>query len=159
MHWTLAYLSEDASKVLREGSDGMGLVSLATLAFWERDPDGLKVCLLLSLFGWDVRLTLAMQACQTMSRFPPAAIARPSETAHGVATPGSSATLTRVKLTRPLYGQLLGQKFYPPRPFDKVKWMDGAIEGTKEWRRREVGMKLVSFITSFEVLFLGHPLI
>ena len=55
----------------------------------------------------------------------------------------SDARLAAVQMTRPLYAQLLGQRFYPPKPFERVKWMQGAVEGTADWKHRDVGMKLV----------------
>ena len=61
-----------------------------------------------------------------MSRFPP-----------------EPATLSTVKLTRTAYAQLLGQKFHPPKVFGR--WTER--EGTKEWRWRDVGMKIVRVIT------------
>ena len=55
----------------------------------------------------------------------------------------SDVRLAAVQMTRPLYAQLLGQRFYPPKPFERVKWMQGAVEGTPDWKHRDVGMKLV----------------
>ncbi|KAG6866852.1 hypothetical protein C0991_008788 [Blastosporella zonata] len=43
-------------------------------------------------------------------------------------------------MTRTAYAQLLGQKFFPPKIFGH--WSEP--EGTKEWRWRDVGMKIVS---------------
>lgn len=57
-----------------------------------------------------------------MSRFPP-----------------EPADLVSVKMTRTAYAQLLGQKFHPPKVFGR--WEER--EGTKEWRWRDVGMKIV----------------
>ena len=37
------------------------------------------------------------------------------------------------------YAQLVGQKFHPPKIWDH--WNE--VEGTKEWRWRDIGMKLV----------------
>lgn len=63
-----------------------------------------------------------------MSRFPP-----------------QPEVLTAIKLTRPAYAQLLGQKFHPPKIFGQ--WQ--ASEGTDEWRWRDVGMKLVNLNVSW----------
>jgi hypothetical protein len=60
-----------------------------------------------------------------MSRFPP-----------------DSSVLTTVRMTRTAYAQLVGQKFHPPKAFGT--WKDR--EGTKEWKWRDVGMKIVSVI-------------
>jgi hypothetical protein len=57
-----------------------------------------------------------------MSRFPP-----------------EPSVLTSIKLTRTAYAQLVGQKFHPPKIFGRWK----EKEGTKEWRWRDVGMKIV----------------
>jgi hypothetical protein len=43
-------------------------------------------------------------------------------------------------MTRTAYAQLVGQKFFPPKAFGI--WKD--TEGTKAWRWRDVGMKIVS---------------
>src|ERR1700735_5584039 len=58
-----------------------------------------------------------------MSRFPP----KPS-------------VLRTVKMTRTAYAQLVGQKFHPPKIFGRLQ----EKEGTKEWRWRDIGMKVVS---------------
>lgn len=63
------------------------------------------------------------QAAHRMSRFPP----QPS-------------VLRAVKMTRTAYAQLSGQKFHPPKIFGS--WPEK--EGTREWRWRDVGMKIVS---------------
>jgi hypothetical protein len=57
--------------------------------------------------------------------------------------------LTTVKLTRTAYAQLVGQKFYPPKVFGK--W--NVAEGSKEWRGRDVGMKIVSNCISHKGVF------
>ena len=57
-----------------------------------------------------------------MSRFPPQPVA-----------------LTAVRMTRVAYAQLVGQKFHPP----KIWGYWNETEGTKEWRWRDIGMKLV----------------
>ena len=48
--------------------------------------------------------------------------------------------LKTVKMTRTAYAQLVGQKFYPPKIFGRWK----EREDQKEWRWRDVGMKIVS---------------
>jgi SGT1 protein len=48
---------------------------------------------------------------------------------------------TSVKLTRTAYAQLVGQKFFPPKVFGQWK----EVEGTPEWRWKDVGMKIVRF--------------
>ena len=65
-----------------------------------------------------------MQAAHKMSRFPP-----------------EPSVLTSVKMTRTAYAQLVGQRFYPPKVFRRWKEQ----EGTKEWRWRDIGMKIVRF--------------
>lgn len=42
-------------------------------------------------------------------------------------------------MTRPGYAQLVGQRFHPPKAFGR--WV--AKEGTPEWKRRDIGMKIV----------------
>lgn len=56
--------------------------------------------------------------------------------------PPEPAILSSVKMTRMAYAQLVGQKFHPPKVFGR--WMER--EGTKEWRWRDVGMKIVRVI-------------
>ncbi|KAI1797621.1 SGT1 protein-domain-containing protein [Ganoderma leucocontextum] len=75
------------------------------------------------------RDALQLRAAQKMARFPP--------------EPGK---LVAVKMTRPAYAQLLGQKFHPPKVFGR--WEER--EGTKEWRWRDVGMKIAC---GFEMLY------
>jgi hypothetical protein len=53
--------------------------------------------------------------------------------------PPDSSVLQPVKMTRTAYAQLLGQKFFPPKIFGR--WQEK--EGTREWRWRDVGMKIV----------------
>lgn len=91
-----------------------------------------------------------------MSRFPPAA-SSPSPSANAMsnnstpaAAPSSSSAsalpnpvLVPVRLTRPLYSQLILQRFYAPKPFLKAGWFE-AKKGRDDERRREVGMKIVS---------------
>ncbi|KZT74872.1 hypothetical protein DAEQUDRAFT_659111 [Daedalea quercina L-15889] len=67
------------------------------------------------------RDALQLRAAHKMSRFPP-----------------GSSVLTTVKMTRTAYAQLVGQKFYPPKAFGR--WIEP--DGTKEWRWRDIGMKI-----------------
>lgn len=57
--------------------------------------------------------------------------------------PPATAQLTRVKLSRTLYAQLQGQRFFPPKPFERVKWFDNVEKDSVDWRRKDVGMKIV----------------
>ncbi|KAF8807259.1 SGT1-domain-containing protein [Phlegmacium glaucopus] len=57
-----------------------------------------------------------------------------------------TSVLTSVKLTRTAYAQLVGQKFFPPKVFGQWK----VVEGTPEWRWRDVGMKIA---VGFEMLY------
>lgn len=66
---------------------------------------------------------IILQAAHRMTRFPP-----------------HSAVLTTVKLTKPAYAQLVGQKFFPPKIFGHFK----EREGSDVWRWRDTGMKLAS---------------
>ncbi len=70
-----------------------------------------------------IELTLS-QSAQKMARFPP-----------------EPSALAAVRMTRTAYAQLVGQKFHPPKIFGR--WAEK--EGLKEWRWRDVGMKIVSF--------------
>ncbi|KAI0724281.1 SGT1 protein-domain-containing protein [Cerioporus squamosus] len=75
------------------------------------------------------RDALQLRAAQKMARFPP-----------------EPAVLSSVKMTRTAYAQLVGQKFHPPKVFGR--WTER--EGTKEWRWRDVGMKIAC---GFEMLY------
>ncbi|TFK89759.1 SGT1-domain-containing protein [Polyporus arcularius HHB13444] len=75
------------------------------------------------------RDALQLRAAQKMTRFPP-----------------EPAVLSSVKMTRTAYAQLVGQKFHPPKVFGR--WTER--EGTKEWRWRDVGMKIAC---GFEMLY------
>ena len=57
--------------------------------------------------------------------------------------PPSQFVLRRVKMTRTAYAQLAGQKFYPPKIFGTFR----EPEGSKVWRWRDVGMKIVRWYT------------
>ena len=94
------------------------------------------------------------QACNTMSRFPPSS---PRDAFKIVPTPMSDddhptplerlpkTVFVPIVLTRPLYSQLVLQRFFAPKVFEKVGWSDGE-KGGEEERRRAVGMKIVSRI-------------
>jgi hypothetical protein len=69
-----------------------------------------------------------LKACQAMQQFPPT----------------SSGRVASVQLTRVLYGQLLGQRFFPPKPFERSAWFKGVHQGTAQWKQRDLGMKIVS---------------
>lgn len=56
-------------------------------------------------------------------------------------------------MTRTLYAQLIGQKFYPPKPFEKAGWMKEEAQDSVEGRRREIGMKLVSDLVQATMCF------
>ncbi|OJA18839.1 hypothetical protein AZE42_00817 [Rhizopogon vesiculosus] len=75
------------------------------------------------------RDAIQLRAAHRMARFPP-----------------HSAVLATVKMTRPAYAQLLGQKFFPPKIFGQFK----EREGTDAWRWRDIGMKLAC---GFEMIY------
>lgn len=87
-----------------------------------------------------------------MSRFPPSS---PRDAFKAVPTPMSDddhptpleqlpkTVFVPILLTRPLYSQLVLQRFFAPKVFEKVGWSDGE-KGGEEERRRAVGMKIVS---------------
>jgi hypothetical protein len=79
-----------------------------------------------------------------MSRFPPTTptLAFSHSTTTDSTLP--STVYIPTLLTRPLYSQLVLQRFFPPKVFEKVGWMDGVKMGGEEERRRSVGMKIVS---------------
>ncbi|KAJ3750022.1 SGT1 protein-domain-containing protein [Lentinula detonsa] len=70
-----------------------------------------------------------IRAAHRMSRFPP-----------------HTFVLATVNMTRTAYAQLSGQKFYPPKIFGR--WNER--EGTREWRWRDIGMKIA---VGFEILY------
>jgi hypothetical protein len=51
----------------------------------------------------------------------------------------NAVVLTTVRMTRVAYAQMVGQKFHPP----KIWGYWNEAENTKEWRWRDIGMKLV----------------
>ncbi|GAA5900978.1 hypothetical protein JCM5296_004944 [Sporobolomyces johnsonii] len=137
-HRTLAYLPTDIALAL---SDSPGLIAEAVGAFYEREPGTLK-------------------ACNTMTRFPPAPpLPSASSSSSADSAPPDSMTdsasslpgtvFVRTLLTRPLYSQLVLQRFYPPKPFEKVGWMEAKL-GKEDERRRSVGMKIAC---GFEMLY------
>lgn len=75
------------------------------------------------------RDAVQLRAAHRMTRFPP-----------------HSAVLTTVKLTKPAYAQLVGQKFFPPKIFGHFK----EHEGSDVWRWRDTGMKLAC---GFEMIY------
>ncbi|KAI0374444.1 SGT1-domain-containing protein [Pilatotrama ljubarskyi] len=75
------------------------------------------------------RDALQLRAAQKMARFPP-----------------EPSVLVSVRMTRTAYAQLVGQRFHPPKVFGR--WPEK--EGTREWRWRDVGMKIAY---GFEMLY------
>lgn len=75
------------------------------------------------------RDAIQLRAAHRMTRFPP-----------------HSAVLTTVKLTKPAYAQLVGQKFFPPKIFGHFK----EREGSDVWRWKDTGMKLAC---GFEMIY------
>lgn len=55
--------------------------------------------------------------------------------------PPEPEVLSSVKMTRTAYAQLVGQRFHPPKIFGR--WAER--EGSKDWRWRDAGMKIVSW--------------
>ena len=103
-----------------------------------------------------------------MSRFPPAASSpsTPADSMSVVSTAVDAATsssalpnpvLVPVRLTRPLYSQLILQRFYAPKPFLKAGGFE-AKKGRDDERRREVGMKIVSSPTIGKFMSAGRDL-
>ncbi|GAA5914204.1 hypothetical protein JCM6882_004750 [Rhodosporidiobolus microsporus] len=144
-HRTLAYLPTDVALAL---SDSPELVAEAIKAFYEREPESLR-------------------ACNSMTRFPPSppssafSTSSPSTTSDSPSTDLPSTVLTPVRLTRPLYSQLVLQRFWAPKPFEKAGWgatKDAGDEG--EERRKGLGMKIAC---GFEMVYaltraqLRHP--
>ncbi|KZS96136.1 SGT1-domain-containing protein [Sistotremastrum niveocremeum HHB9708] len=77
------------------------------------------------------RDAIQLRAVHRMSRFPP-----------------SPAVTTTIKITRTAYAQMVGQKFHSPKIFGR--WMEGTREASKEWRWRDIGMKIAC---GFEILY------
>ncbi|BGP29278.1 hypothetical protein JCM10296v2_001016 [Rhodotorula toruloides] len=130
-HRTLTYLPTDIALALAASPS---LVAEAIAAFYEREPGTLR-------------------AVNTMSRFPPAPpIPSTSSTSDSdmTDTPSLPGTvLVQTLLTRSLYSQLVLQRFYAPKPYQKVGWMDAKL-GREDERRRSVGMKIAC---GFEMLY------
>ncbi|KAH9465544.1 hypothetical protein Pst134EA_013425 [Puccinia striiformis f. sp. tritici] len=113
-----AYLHVSIAKALQIDPN---LTGLAVKAFCEKDVDSFK-------------------SCREMIKFPPQTPCAPQ-------TKIASTTnwpYCLVRMTRPLYAVLLNNEttFHPPKPFEKVGWMDVDRENSVEWKRRLVGMKL-----------------
>ncbi|KAG8900124.1 hypothetical protein FRB99_006220 [Tulasnella sp. 403] len=82
-----------------------------------------------SIEAFYTRDALQLRAVAKMARFPP-----------------STSVYTNVTMTRTAYAQLMGQKFHLPKVFGK--WSEA--EGSKEWRWKDVGMKVAC---GFEMLY------
>ncbi|SCV72719.1 BQ2448_4256 [Microbotryum intermedium] len=133
LHKSLAYLPLEIVLAL---DDSPALIAEAVAAFYEREPDTLK-------------------PCNTMARFPPSSPTQAFlETPPGEPPSSSpalpSTTLYSTTLTRPLYSQLVMQRFFPPKPFDKVGWEKEPFFGEGDKRWRSVGMKITC---GFEMLY------
>ncbi|EJD55386.1 SGT1-domain-containing protein [Auricularia subglabra TFB-10046 SS5] len=72
---------------------------------------------------------LQLRAANRMLRFPP-----------------EPSVLSTVRMTRTAYAQLVGQVFFPPKPFGR--WSEP--QGSPEWRWRDLGMKIAC---GFEMLY------
>ncbi|KAL5495628.1 hypothetical protein ACEPAI_1091 [Sanghuangporus weigelae] len=75
------------------------------------------------------RDAIQLRAAHKMSRFPP-----------------QTSILSPIRMTRTAYAQLSGQKFHPPKVFGQFK----EREGTREWKRRDIGLKIAC---GFEMLY------
>ncbi|GAA5932072.1 hypothetical protein JCM3775_004233 [Rhodotorula graminis] len=135
-HRTLAYLPTDIALAL---ADDPTLIAEAVGAFYQREPATLR-------------------AVNTMSRFPPApplpssssTSSPPSTDAMSDSSPSLPPTvLVPTLLTRPLYSQLVLQRFYAPKVFEKAGWTSGTL-GKDDERRRSVGVKIAC---GFEMLY------
>lgn len=118
LHATKAFIPLDVAKALTKD---LSLIQKAVETFYTRDAIQLRVRLIAPCFGL-FSLTTFVQAAHKMSRFPP-----------------HTSVLSPVRMTRAAYAQLVGQKFHPPKIFGHFK----EREGTREWRWRDVGMKVV----------------
>lgn len=95
-----------------------------------------------------------------MTRFPPSSPLAPTSDSADSSESTSSlppTVLVLTRLTRPLYSQLLLQKFYAPKPFEKVGWTEGKL-GEEDVRRRDLGMKIVSLLLFYPLLDLSQGL-
>ncbi len=79
-----------------------------------------------------------LRAAHKMTRFPP-----------------DTSVLSTVHMTRTAYAQLNGQQFFPPKVFGR--WT-ATPEGSKEWRWKDIGMKIVSRFYLKYVNFSQHIL-
>ncbi|KAF9270523.1 SGT1-domain-containing protein [Marasmius fiardii PR-910] len=75
------------------------------------------------------RDAVQLRSAHRMTRFPP-----------------NTSVLTTVCMTRTAYAQLVGQKFFPPKAFGYRQ----GNENTKQWRWRDIGMKIA---VGFEMLY------
>ncbi len=127
MHHTSVIVPVDIARALAVRP---ALVQKAVETFYTRDALQLRVSR--SSHHWYSTSNFS-KAAHRMSRFPP--------------EPSVKCT---VKMTRTAYAQLIGQKFYPPKVFGRFE----EREGTPEWRRRDLGMKIVRPSSLCLVLFL-----
>ncbi|KAA1077588.1 hypothetical protein PGT21_012637 [Puccinia graminis f. sp. tritici] len=120
---TEAYLHISIAKALQVEPN---LIGLAVKAFCEKDADSFK-------------------ACREMARFPPQTPYSPrTDNQEAGKSSATSWPYCLIRMTRPLYAILLNHEmtFHPPKPFEKVGWMDVDREKSVEWKRRLVGMKI-----------------
>jgi hypothetical protein len=59
--------------------------------------------------------------------------------------PPNTSVLHTIEMTRTAYAQLLGQNFHRPKVFGHWK----EEEGSREWRWRDIGMKVVRPVPLF----------
>ncbi|KAK4051282.1 hypothetical protein OIO90_004763 [Microbotryomycetes sp. JL221] len=132
-HTTLAYLPVEIALAL---ADSPHLISEAVASFYEREPDSLK-------------------HCHTMKRFPPTSptqawsVVTEPDTSESTVSGLPNTVLVPTRMTRPLYSQLVLQKFYSPKPFERVGWNEN-VRDEDDDRRRLVGMKIAC---GFEMLY------
>ncbi|KAM0788022.1 hypothetical protein ACM66B_006221 [Microbotryomycetes sp. NB124-2] len=124
-HRTLAYLPAEVALAL---ADNENLIAEAVGAFYERGPDTLK-------------------HCHKMARFQPGPPSDALKIKNDDSLP--ETVLVPTRLTKPLYSQIVLQRFFPPKPFERVKWSDNVRDEDDE-RRRSVGMKIAC---GFEMLY------
>ena len=116
VHRTSVVLPVDVARAL---SVRPALIQKAVETFYTRDALQLRVR---PLICYSVDISDSHKAVHRISRFPP--------------EPSVQCT---VKMTGTAYAQLVGQKFYPPKVFGRFE----EKEATPEWRRRDIGMKIV----------------
>jgi len=119
LHTTWAYIPTDIAKALLAQPS---LVQKAVEIFYTRDAIQLRVSPGIYVIEF---YSVPGQAAHRMSRFPP-----------------NTNVLRSVKMTRTAFAQLIGQKFYPPKIFGQ--WKEN--EGSKEYKWRDIGMKIVKFL-------------